>query len=644
MPTPTTGTSVSRTTLTGDAAVDSLLDGFHWTSSSISYSFIVPGTSVRIGTYPDTLVWNQVGGFGTTQQAATLEALSTWSNVANLQFTASADNATAAGTIRLGFSYSEQWGNSVGETYLPNSVPSGGDVWLDANGGDAIGGHASGTFIGSAFADGSYAFFSLLHELGHALGLKHPFDNSTDGGGASVDGTPAGGWDSRVFSIMSYTTMSTHPDAIGFSFNPTTPMLLDVAAIQAVYGANYSYNAGDTRYAFNDNAGQHYFETLWDGGGVNTIAYAGTHAVTVDLREGHGSSIGNPVYAYTATNPTAYTVNNVWIAYGTKMLVADLTACNAAFTVTANDGGDKILCGTGAGTINGGNGGDTIVVGIGAETITCGSGQDTIVFARSRSSYAISYNEQSRTFQLGGQDGVVTVTGAETFKFTDITVASALLQPNSHAITLTTAGASVHTTAADDFVTGLAGLNTVVYTGSRSQYTVSSSSSSGQVQVQDTVAGRDGTDTLANVERIKFSDGSIAFDLNPSFSADVTGNAGEVVKILGAVYGAAAIAAHPEFVGIGLGFADAGMSYARLTQLALDAKLGAGFTNAQEIQLLYTDLFAHAASATDVAFWSGTISSGQYTQATLAEMAADTAANAANVDLVGLAAAGVAYS
>jgi serralysin len=642
MATPTIGTSVSRTTLTGSTAVDSLLDGFHWASSSISYSFIVPGISVHVSSYPDTLVWNQVGALSTAQQAATLEALAAWSNVANIQFTASADNATAAGTIRLGFSYSEQWGSSVGETYLPNSSPNGGDVWLDPNALEVIAGHASGSYIGSSFADGGYAFYSLLHELGHALGLKHPFDDSTDGGGASIDGTSFAGWDSRVFTLMSYTPLTTHADALGFTFNPTTPMLLDISAIQAIYGANYSYNAGDTRYAFNDNAGQQYFETLWDGGGINTIAYSGTHAVTIDLREGQGSMIGNPVYAFTATSLTAYRVNNVWIAFGTKMLVADLTACNAAYTVTANDWGDKIYCGTGAGTINGGNGGDTVVVGIGPETINCGSGLDTIVFARARSSYTVSYNEQSGTFQLAGQDGVATISGAETFKFADMTVASALLQPNSHVVTLTAAGATVHSTPDNDFVTGLAGINTVVYTGSRSQYTVSNSG--GQVQVHDTVAGRDGTDTLANVERIKFSDRSIAFDLNPSFTADVTGNAGEVAKILGAVYGAGSIAAHPEFVGIGLGFADAGMSYARLTQLALDARLGAGFTNEQEIQLLYTDLFAHAASATDVAFWSGTISSGQYTQATLAELAADTAANAANVDLVGLAAAGVTYS
>ena len=419
------------------------------------------------------------------------------------------------------------------------------------------GGHSAGTFANSSLVDGSYMFYTLLHELGHSLGLKHPFDGSTDGGGPSLTGTANAGWDSRVFTLMSYTTLSDHSDATGFTFNPTTPMLLDIEAIQAVYGANYSYNAGNTVYAFNDNPGQYYFQTIWDGGGTNTIAYSGTHGVTVDLREGYGSLIGNTVYAYTSTNATAYTVNNVWIAYGTKIQVADLTACNAAFTVNANNYGDRIVCGTGTGAVNGGSGGDTVVIGSGTETIACGTGADTIVFDHTRASYAVSYS--SGVFHVTGPNGAETISGAETFKFSDVSVPTSQLQANTNTITMTSAGATAHTTAANDIVTGLSGINTVVYTGQVSQYLVSNTA--GQIQVQDNIGGRDGTDTLVNIERIKFADRSIAFDLNPSFTADVTGNAGEVAKILGAVFGAGSIAAHPDYVGIGLGFADAAMSY-----------------------------------------------------------------------------------
>jgi hypothetical protein len=280
-----------------------------------------------------------------------------------------------------------------------------------------------------------------------------------------------------------------------------------------------------------------------------------------------------------------------------------------------------------------------VVVGSGTETITCGAGADTVVFDLARASYSISYS--AGVFHVSGPSGTEAISGAETFKFSDTSVPSSQLQTATNPIALTVPNATVHTTGANDLVTGLSGINTVVYTGLLSQYSIGNN---GQIQVQDSVAGRDGIDTLVNIERIKFSDRSVAFDLNPSFTADVTGNAGVVAKILGAVFGADSIAAHPDFVGIGLGFADAAMSYPNLMLLALNAKLGTGFTNEQEIQLLYTNLFAHAASATDIAFWNGTISSGQYTQATLAEMAADTATNAANIGLVGLATTGVQYS
>jgi hypothetical protein len=216
------------------------------------------------------------------------------------------------------------------------------------------------------------------------------------------------------------------------------------------------------------------------------------------------------------------------------------------------------------------------------------------------------------------------------------------LQVTINPITLAFSNGTVHTTAANDIVTGFAGLNTVVYSGQLSQYAVNDTT--GQILVQDSVVGRDGTDTLVNIQRLKFADKSVAFDLSASFATDVIGDAGEVAKILGAVYGAASVAAHPEFVGIGLGFADAGMSYANLMQLALGAKLGAAFTNEQEIQLLYGNLLGHAASTADVAFWGGTLATGQFTHVTLAEMAADSPANAANINLVRLAQNGVAYS
>jgi hypothetical protein len=246
-----------------------------------------------------------------------------------------------------------------------------------------------------------------------------------------------------------------------------------------------------------------------------------------------------------------------------------------------------------------------------------------------------------RTFHVAGPDETETISGAETFQFSEVSVPSLQLLVSNLTMTLNFPNGTVFTTPANDFVTGLAGVNTIIYSGELAQY--STSNVAGKFQVQDLVTGRDGTDTLVNMQRLRFDDRSLALDLYASFASNVAGNAGTVAKILGAVFGAGSIQAHPEYVGIGLDFLDKGMSYANLMQLALDDELGAGFSNEQEIQLLYGNLLGHAASAANLAFWTGAIASGQYTQVTLAQMAADTLENAANINLVGLAQTGIQY-
>ncbi len=81
-----------------------------------------------------------------------------------------------------------------------------------------------------------------------------------------------------------------------------------------------------------------------------------------------------------------------------------------------------------------------------------------------------------------------------------------------------------------------------------------------------------------------------------------------------------------------------------LVNLALTARFGTDFTHAQEIQLLYQNLFGHSATTAEINALSGLLSSGTYTPASLAVLAAETSNNAANINLVGLAQTGLAYT
>lgn len=144
--------------------------------------------------------------------------------------------------------------------------------------------------------------------------------------------------------------------------------------------------------------------------------------------------------------------------------------------------------------------------------------------------------------------------------------------------------------------------------------------------------GLDGQQQLSGVERLKFSDTSVALDLN--------GNAGTTVKILGAVFGKPAVS-NKEYVGIGLDLLDKGMSYDTLAGLALNAAKAT--TNDQIVTTLWANVVGSAPSAEDKAPFIKMLEDGM-APGTLARIAADTSLNTTNINLVGLAQTGIEYT
>ncbi len=191
--------------------------------------------------------------------------------------------------------------------------------------------------------------------------------------------------------------------------------------------------------------------------------------------------------------------------------------------------------------------------------------------------------------------------------------------------------------AADDTLDGGAGIDTAIYTGTRALTTLNA-----RGQTINVATTSEGADTLVGIERLRFRDVSMAFDLSE--------HAGQTAKILGAVFGKAYLA-NKAFVGIGLQLLDAGTSYADLVVLALGTdefkQLAGAFngevTNPQFVKLVYQNLVGQPPSAGDLAYYLGLLDSHSFTQATLAMAACDHALNAINIDLVGLAAHGIEF-
>ena len=75
------------------------------------------------------------------------------------------------------------------------------------------------------------------------------------------------------------------------SIYATTPMVLDIAAVQSRYGADPNTAVGDTTYSFSEATP--FLYSIYDAGGSDTFDLSAiTRGSQVDLRPGAYSSIG----------------------------------------------------------------------------------------------------------------------------------------------------------------------------------------------------------------------------------------------------------------------------------------------------------------------------------------------------------------
>ena len=174
---------------------------------------------------------------------------------------------------------------------------------------------AEGNWTNAWFTNLGYGTTTLVHELGHALGLSHPgaynFGQDSDGDGVpdplTYEEFAEYAQDSTQYTIMSYWDAGetgariVNWNALLFA-NPQTPLLHDILTIQSKYGADPTTRVGDTTYGFNSNAGNGVYDfgqnpyphlAIYDAGGIDTIDLSGFNiSQFIDLHAGAFSSIG----------------------------------------------------------------------------------------------------------------------------------------------------------------------------------------------------------------------------------------------------------------------------------------------------------------------------------------------------------------
>ena len=387
----------------------------------------------------------------TSSQLANIDLITAgYSSFIDLHFLPAVNHSgitpAAVGTtsdINISYTYRPDWpysGESAGGVDSNfGYVGSRGDVILNW-----YGFGNSGVGNDTTLSSSSFGFHSLMHEIGHSLGLAHPHASVVKGVATLTEdytATAKLGFDKlgfqistpldmnkEYFSIMSYDDQLPPGSADTYA---QTPMILDVIALQAAYGEGPGTSgSGDDVIEPGGKGGVAAYRTYFDTGGTDTISL-------VNYASGAYLNMGTSIIG--ARHPVGVSMST---ADETAMLAQKAAPTSLRWFygdyefATGSAGADHIVGNAlnnaidgqaGSDRLSGQEGDDTLTGGSGNDQIDGGSGRDLAVFGGKRSGYSVvrvaGGYQVTDTNSGDGNDGSDTLTGIERVKFADTRLA-----------------------------------------------------------------------------------------------------------------------------------------------------------------------------------------------------------------------------